>query len=170
MSGALLLFPVSLCAMAMGQTSPWEADFARQPVSSRPRLETRYVTSARTAAEVLAQTYQLRLDFGSPAGHRATAHTTDGTQFAELWLEVEAADGTVYSSRRSRDRSRINLYRRGPYCHEVHWFDVTCTTGEGKVLPVRGEIVLHCYPEKAHMQAILHAEGERQARILTAEG
>jgi len=164
-SGVLLFFPVSLCAVAMGQTSPWEADFARQPLSSRPRLETRYVTSARTAAEVLAQTYQLRLDFGSDAGHRATVHTADGGQFAELWLEVEASDGTIYSSRLSRDASRINLYRRGPYYHEVHWFDVTCTAEDGTALPARGEVVLHCYPEKTHIQAILHAEGEVSSGI-----
>lgn len=160
MSWLFLILAGSLCVLCLGQPSSWQADFARQPVAVRPRLETRYVTSARTSAEVLAQTYQLRLEFGSPAGHRATLHAADGGRSGEMWLEVRTADGTAYSSLLAKDPSRINLYRRGPYYHEVHWFDVSCVNDRGGKLPVRGEMVFHCYPEKVHAQALLHAVGE----------
>lgn len=143
--------------LAAGE-APWSADFAHQPLAARPRLEVRYADATRAVALIEAETYQLALPLRSDPPRRATVARPDGTALAELHLSAEVG-GVSYTAAAASEPSRINLYRRGPYYCDVRWFDVQLVNAAGEALPVRGEVILHCYPEKVHAQVIAHATG-----------
>jgi len=120
-----------------------ERDFSRQPLENRPVLEVRYTDGTRKAFEVLAQEYHV-------VGALRAPHELRDADTGEPWLSlsVDDEDGTVYSSRNVEAASRINLYRRGPYFCEVHWFDLQVADGQGRAAPLKGDLALYCYPDK----------------------
>lgn len=171
MNTLLLATTGLLCTAALA--ADWTADFAAQPLGKRPQLETRYLDPARTWAETRGETYVLTMRFVGESGHLATVTADPWEEPMDLWVEVETDDGGLYTSRGATAPSRINLYRRGPYYHEVHWFDVQCVSAAGEALPAKGEVVFHCYPEKLHVAVILHAVGDigpGRVRIATSPG
>ncbi len=150
-----------ICGILMtgaAMDSPWSAGFAQQPLEVRPPLEVRYVDATRTAFEVMAETYHL------VGALRAPHHLTDA-ESGSVWLSVSVKDstGNFYSTENTKEPSRINLYRRGPYYHEVRWFDVQVSDSEGNLAPLRGDLALYCYPEKILASIIWHGTDDFDA-------
>ncbi len=167
MRGGLMrvLTTVLLAAVMIDVAGAWERDFALQPIAKRPRLEVRYTDGSRTAFEIVAQTYNLVGELRKP--HRLV----DAATRAEwLSLIVEAADGTVYTSEQADPKSRINLYRRGPYFCEIHWLDVQVAAGEGRLAPLKGDLTLYCYPDKLLASLTLHGVEAFAAKAVRVEG
>ncbi len=160
---SLLLRSMLLAGAALD--SPWAAGFAQQPMPDRPALEVRYVDATRTAFEILAEDYHLEGALRAP--HLLTDATT-----GDLWLSirVEDADGNVYTTENTEEASRINLYRRGPYYHEVRWFDVQVSDAEGNLAPLRGDLALYCYPEKILASIIWHGTDDFDAAAVHIDG
>ena len=132
----------------------WQEDFKYQALPRRPALEVNYTDASRAAFQILAQTYQL-------TGQLAKPHLLSDTETGEPWLWLEIVDeaGAIYSTQFSKGKSRINLYRRGPYFCEVHWFDIGLATEDGQVAPLRGDLALFCHPEKILAEITWHATG-----------
>ena len=125
-STALLTAGLTSCSDSAGRepdAALWQEDFRYQPVAARPQLEVAYTDSSRTAFEILAEEYNLVGQLRAP---HLLQNKADGTPW--LWFEMEDASGTRYSTRNYRGETRINLYRRGPYYCEIHWFDVHLAT------------------------------------------
>jgi len=145
----------------------WSRDFAAQPVAVRPKLEARYEDATRKGFEISGETWRIRLDLQSGRGQGMREFQVAGYNLlggGGGWLEATGSDGTTYSSRLSKEASRVNLYRRGPYYVEVHWLDVSLAPKAGAALPIKGEVVFHCWPEKVHASAILHVTGDCSLR------
>ena len=164
----------ALCLLAGGvaMAADWTRDFAAQPVAARPRLEARYTDASRTAFVIEAERYRLTFDLHSKRGQGLREIMVGGRNLVGdggAWVEA-VAGGKTYSSRRSLEPSRVNLYRRGPYYTEVHWLDMALSAGPGDALPIKGEVVFHCYPEKVHLSVLLHVTGpvsaDRAALVL----
>ena len=85
-------------------------------------------------------------------------------------MELEDENGKVYSSRHFKESSRINLYRRGPYFCEVHWFDIQPTSADGEVAPLKGDLTLYCYPEKMLAEIAWHADADFDGGTLKVKG
>lgn len=142
----------------------WTEDFSHQPVSARPGLEVNYTDASRTAFQVLAQDYLV-------TGQLEKPHLlTDDQGSPWLWMEVEDEQGCIYSTKLSIDTTRINLYRRGPYFCEVHWFDMHPTSEGGMVAPLSGDLTLYCYPEKMLAEITWHATGDFKAKRMFVKG
>ncbi len=142
----------------------WADDFKNQPVSVRPALEVNYTDASRTAFQVLAEEYKV-------TGQLEKPHLlVDDKQKEWLWMELEDENGKVYSSRHFKESSRINLYRRGPYFCEVHWFDIQPTSADGEVAPLKGDLTLYCYPEKMLAEIAWHAEADFGGGTLKVKG
>ncbi len=147
--------------------SVWKNDIAHQPLSRRPRIEARYTSAARTGFEILAERYRLAVDMKSESGQKVSSLGVEGTKGLDETLGVGGisiqmidSNDTVYSSLNSREASRVNIYRRGPYYIESHWLDVQLADASGNVAPIKGEVVFYSYPEKTHVGLILHVTGQ----------
>ncbi|MCP4642794.1 MAG: hypothetical protein GY851_20270 [bacterium] len=143
----------------------WKYDFERQPLDERPRLEVRYTDGSRGAFEIVAEDYGLTGELGAP--HRLI-DTETGRPW--LWFEIDDANGTMYSSQRVKKPSRINLYRRGPYFCEVHWFDIQLADEHGNLAPLKGDLALYCYPDKILASITWHGTGAFTAGTMRALG
>ena len=154
-----------LTALAAAPDGDWQKDFARQPITARPPLEVRYESAARTAFSIEAAAYRLRGELRAP--HRLIDVAT-GREW--LRLAVEADDGRVLSAANASKPSRINLYRRGPYHCEVHWLDLRVADGDGRAAPLRGDVTLHCWPDKILVSVTWHATADFAASFLIVEG
>jgi len=143
---------------------PWAEDFKNQPVSARPALEVNYTDASRTAFQVIAEEYKVTGQLEKP--HMLM----DDVQNEWLWMELEGENGKIYSTRNYKGDSRINLYRRGPYFCEVHWFDIQPTSADGEVAPLKGDLTLYCYPEKVLAEIAWHAETDFEVGILKVKG
>jgi len=176
MARTLTMIAVILCSIAShchsaDQISPWANDIKHQLLSQRPSIEARYTDATRTALVVEAQDYKMTIDLAKPGGHRVSSFKVNtGGKFVEatadngLYLELTDADGSAYSSLNATSKSRINSYRRGPYYIEVHWLDVELSDKTGKSVPIKGEVVFYCYPEKVHVGVILHVTEDTMIR------
>ncbi len=143
----------------------WQADFKNQPVAQRPKLEVTYTDAARTAFHIQAETYHL-------IGQLVRPHLLSDSKTGVPWLWLEMVDNTgkVYSTQYSKNKSRINLYRRGPYFCEVHWLDLGLATKEGKAAPLKGDLALYGYPEKILAEVTWHGTGNFPATSLHVKG
>jgi len=121
----------------------WQEDFFYQSLANRPQLEVAYTDSSRTAFEIVAQDYHL-------TGQLQAPHLLVDKKDAQpwLWIEMEDSKGVRYSTKNNKKDTRINLYRRGPYYCEIHWFDVLLTDEANQTAPLKGDLTLFCYPEK----------------------
>ena len=130
----LLLIPAGC---GSGPDPAWMEDFKYQPVSMRPALEVNYTDSSRTAFHIIAEEYDL-------IGDLVTPHLLRDSESGDpwLWMELDDGEGNIYSTKLSGGNSRINLYRRGTYFCEVHWFDLGLATEGGRVAPLRGDLAL----------------------------
>ena len=171
----MLLMLSLITSLASAQDAgPWAADLAAQRPSKQLVLECGYTDASRQQAQVLAEEYLVTLHMGDTQRSRAVVTADDGPE-GELSLEIESG-GVVYSSLRAQQNSRINLYRRGPYYLEVHWFDVDCVSEAGDVFPAKGEVVLYCYADQLLVQTTWHCiDGSENAeagdaRIMFAAG
>jgi len=144
---------------------PWQEDFKYQPVLQRPALEVNYTDASRSAFQILAQSYQLTGQLSKP---HLLSDSRTGVPW--LWLEMQDDAGVVYSTRYAKGKSRINLYRRGPYFCEVHWLDMGLATAQGKAAPLKGDLALYCYPEKILAEITWHGTGEFYAKLFHVKG
>lgn len=158
----LLLFLLETLAH---EARAWEKDFEYQFIENRPRLEVRYTDEERTAFTIEAEEYSLTGELRAP--HRLI---DAATQKEWLWLEIEDAHGRVYSSKRNGERTRINLYRRGPYFCEVHWLDLQAGDEEGRLAPLKGDLALYCYPDKLLASVTWHGVGDFPAKTFRVQG
>ena len=146
------------------QKDQWAKDFKYQPVSMRPGLEVNYTDSSRTAFNVLAQDYRL-------VGQLQKPHLLIDDQNKEwLWMEMKNAEGKVFSTKFSNEKSRINLYRRGPYFCEIHWFDIQLAAKDSTLLPLKGDLALYAYPEKMLAEITWHATEDFDGASLNIKG
>jgi hypothetical protein len=143
----------------------WQEDFFYQSLANRPSLEVAYTDSSRTAFEIAAQEYQL-------VGQLRTPHLLVGKDDAKpwLWFEMEDANGIRYSTKNNSKDTRINLYRRGPYYCEIHWFDIQLTSENHQTAPLKGDLALFCYPEKILAEITWHGIGDFTPRIMEVYG
>jgi hypothetical protein len=150
---------------ARGGVTLWANDFELQPLENRPELEVRYTDASREAFEILARQYHV-------IGQLRRPHLLHDARSEEPWLELSATDtdGGVYSGQFSRSRSRINLYRRGPYFCEVHWLDITLANETGRTMPLKGDLALYCYPDKMLGSITWHATEAMPALELIVAG
>ncbi len=161
---ALILTGILFSQCKQEKDTRWDEDFSYQPVAERPALEVSYTDSSRTAFQILAEEYQL-------TGQLEKPHLLTGAGSREwLWMEIEDSEGTVWSTRNSPEPSRINLYRRGPYFSEIHWFDLQVATPDGTVAPLKGDLALYCYPEKMLAEVTWHGTGDFDAKELRVKG
>ncbi len=143
----------------------WHDDFRYQPVASRPALEVAYTDSSRTAFEITAQDYHLIGQLHQP---HLLINKNDEKPW--LWLEMKDVKGTQYSSRNYTGKTRINLYRRGPYYCEIHWLDVHVASEQGDIASLKGDLVLYCYPEKLLASVTWHGSGIFEPTEMTVNG
>lgn len=170
---SLLLVAASLLQYTCQEQKPykesdaelWADDFKHQPIVRRPALEVTYTDSSRTAFQILAENYQLTGQLRTP--HRLVSQK-DGMPW--LWIEIKDEKGNIYSTQNFKDESRINLYRRGPYYSEIHWFDIEPTTIDGKKAPIVADITLYCYPEKILFDVVWHGKGKFAAEKMNVKG
>ncbi|MFY0651797.1 MAG: hypothetical protein JXQ96_07170 [Cyclobacteriaceae bacterium] len=148
---AIVLISLIFSRCETKKESQWSEDFKYQPVSLRPKLEVNYTDSSRTAFNILAQEYQV-------VGQLRKPHLLLDDKGSE-WLSMEMynKNGNVFSTQLSNEKSRINLYRRGPYFCEIHWFDLQLADEEGESLPLKGDLALYSYAEKLLAEITWHA-------------
>lgn len=162
-----IILPPAACLAAF-KTS-WDQDFKYQPLSSRPRLEAKYADATRSALEVTGQNYSITINLAKPGGHKALCYLYNELMRSKpapnaISLEMVDSSGVTFTSTNSKKKSRINIYRRGPYYIEVHWLDVELADSNASPAPIRGEVVFYCYPEKVHVGAILHVTGNMSVK------
>ena len=146
------------------QNDQWAEDFNNQPIVTRPGLEVNYTDSSRTAFNIRAQDYRL-------VGQLQQPHLLSDDQGTDwLWMEMKDAEGKIYSTKRSNEKSRINLYRRGPYFCEIHWFDLQLAAEDGTTLPLKGDLALYAYPEKLLAEITWHATEDFAGATLEIKG
>lgn len=151
--------------------SAWTQDIMHQPLARRPKIEARYADATRTALDIDAENYQLAIELKSNLGQRIRSLRTNGPKGWDeiltshgIYLEITDSTGITYSSLNSKEASRINIYRRGPYYIETHWLDLQLADQTGNIAPVRGEVIFYSYPEKTHVGAVLHVTGMMEIR------
>jgi len=154
---------ISATGAAGDRSSTWNEDFRHQPPSRRPMIEARYADASRTGLVIEAQRYTISVDLRSEDGQRIRDISISGDRGATsvltgkgAYLELTDSHGTTYSSLNTKTPSRINIYRRGPYYIETHWLDIELSDSEGKVAPIKGEVVFYSYPEKTHIGVTMH--------------
>ena len=159
----LIILLASSC-LADDAASAWKKDFQYQIPANRPKIEARYTDALRNSFDIDAEKYKLLLDLKSDTGQRVRNLFIISSKGAVnilngngIYLQLTDSNDNLYSSLNSREASRINIYRRGPYYIETHWLDVSLADSQGKIVPVKGEVVFYSYPEKTHIGVILHA-------------
>lgn len=164
---ALILLGLQSCESLLHSEAMdyWEEDFKHQPIVHRPHLEVRYTDASRKAFQILAEDYQLTGNLEAP---HTLVNATDHQEW--LWVEITGEDGQQYSTKLSTEPSRINLYRRGPYYCEVHWFDMQPTSRNGKMAPLKGDLTLFCYPDKILAEINWYATEDFPAVKLNIKG
>ena len=164
----LMCFVLSLTGC---QTAPqqrvftWQEDFRYQPLASRPYLEVAYDGLKREKFAIDAQDYRLTGELLMP--HRLI-DAANGNPW--LWMEVTDAAGKLYSTQHFNKDSRINLYRRGPYYCEVHWFDLMPMADDSTSSHLVADLALFCYPEKILAQVTWHAKEDFAGARLHIKG
>jgi len=169
-AAALLVASASTC-LASEMLSVWRNDIAQQPLARRPHIEARYTDATRSALEIPAEKYRLVIDLKSGGGQKAGCLELRAPKGAAqvlgpdgIHLQMVDAEGKSYSSLNSKEASRVNIYRRGPYYIETHWLDVQLSDEAGNAAPIKGEVVFYSYPEKFHIGAILHVTGQLKVK------
>lgn len=136
----------------------WPKNFEQQNPLLRPTLESRYISSERDGFLIQASDYTITFALNQPGGHRITSIEGAGVHLMNLgFFTLKDTSGNIWSTLHASTASRVNLYRRGPYYHEVHWLDVSWQNDQGAELPVKGEIIFYCYPESFRCAIVLHS-------------
>ena len=143
----------------------WKNDFKYQELNKRPDLEVRYENGDRDAFEIVAADYHLTGNLLPPNLLYET-----NTSVPWLWFEMTDQQGKLYSTKNSKTKTRINLYRRGPYFCEIHWVDVRFSDQKGDTLPLRAEVVLYCFPEKIKSSVKLFPSANVSIKNFTVKG
>lgn len=161
---SMIVFMISLPSMVSSQTD-WKNDFKFQELNKRPNLEVRYQNGDRDAFEIVAADYHLTGDLVPP-----NLLYDSNTSAPWLWFEMTDSQGQLYSTKYTKSKSRINLYRRGPYYCEIHWVDMRFANQKGDTLPIRAEVVLYCFPERVKSSIKLFPSAQLNMKTLTAKG
>ena len=140
----------------------WQEDFRHQPLAVRPRIEVAYDGFKRDKFRIDAQDYRLIGELNAP--HRLVEER-NGNPW--LWMEVTDEQGKRYSTLSFQKESRINLYRRGAYYCEIHWFDLMPVAADNTASNLVADLALFCYPEKILAEVTWHAKEDfAGARLL----
>jgi hypothetical protein len=75
-----------------------------------------------------------------------------------IWIEVEDRNGVIYSSRNSSKKARQNTWRAGLYYYDAHLLDFQLADEKGNALPINGELILNCFSDKIHIEALFHVK------------
>ncbi len=143
----------------------WVRDIEAQRPDRRPRLEARYTSAERDGFLIDAERYSIELNLRDAQRHTMGAICAYGETLFQLGtVEILDATGTVWNSLDVETPSRVNLYLRGPYYDEVHWFDLAFTNSDGQVAPIRGEVVFYAYAESCRVGIVLHATADIRVR------
>jgi len=164
LTGIVMIIIIAFPGLVSSQAD-WKNDFKYQELKNRPDLEVRYVNTNRDAFEIVAADYQLTGDLLPPNLLYET-----NTFAPMLWFEMTDHEGKLYSTRNSKTKSRINLYRRGPYYCEIHWVDIRFADQIGDTLPMRAEVVLYCFPEKIKSSVKLFPSANANIKNFTVKG
>lgn len=146
----------------------WALDFEQQNPINRPTLESRYASSERDSFHIEASLYSITFALKQPGGHRIDSVEQYGNAVIENGcFELTDSEGGTWNTQLAETPSRVNLYRRGPYYHEIHWLDVAWQNDQGSTLPVKGEIIFYCYPEFFRCGIVLHPTEEVSLKKLS---
>ena len=149
-------------------TADWVQDFEQQNPRTRPTLESRYTSSERDSFLIEASLYSITFALDQPGGHRIHSVEKNGRGVLENgFFELTDSEGGTWNTRLARTPSRVNLYRRGPYYHEIHWLDVVWHNDLVTALPVKGEVIFYCYPEFFRCGIVLHPTEEVSLKTLS---
>lgn len=156
--GTLFALAAWMCVWTNPNLSAdWAKDFEQQNPLTRPALESRYTSSNRDGFLIEASDYSISFTLDQQGGHRITSIDRDGMRLIDNgYLTLQDTSGKIWSTLHASKASRVNLYRRGPYYHEVHWLDVAWQNAQGAVIPVKGEIIFHCYPDHFRCAIVMH--------------
>ena len=72
-----------------------------------------------------------------------------------MYILVKDKSGKIYRSDLSPVKARQNTWRAGYYYYDAHLLEFQLASPAGDTLPMEGEIVLHAYPDKIHIEAKL---------------
>jgi hypothetical protein len=123
-------------------------------------VDIHYDNRERSRFTIVASRYSVSMALDHPRvtalrlGDETAPNLLEGDGIA---FEARRRGGAVYSSERASKPARLNVWRHGPYYHEVHVLDAPLTSLGGRDLPGTMEWIFHCYPEKFHLQAIFSA-------------
>lgn len=129
------------------------------PVAAVSFVDVHFDNAERSQFTIVASGYSVTVALDHPRvtalrlGDEAAPNLLEGDGIA---LEARSRAGTVYSSAQASKPARLNIWRHGPYYHEVHVLDAPLTSRAGRDLPGKMEWIFHCYPEKFHLQAVFH--------------
>ncbi len=157
---AVLLLLLPLVAAA-GPQSPGLMGRHRAP----DFVDVCYTSDSRDELLCTSAEYELRADLTRPS-ITSLARPLGTNVLAEggIVLEIEAADGRLYSSRHAPKRARQNTWRTGFHYADAHLLDFELATEEGETAPLVAELVLNCFPDKINLQAIFHVKGAIDVR------
>jgi hypothetical protein len=91
---------------------------------------------------------------------KITSVKAGNRQIAELGYLWVKFGGKVYRTDRSDEHARLNIWRHGPYYYEIHIMNCRLVSEDGTKFPGFGEMVFYSYPEKCHVQAVIHASSD----------
>ncbi len=72
-----------------------------------------------------------------------------------IYILAEDKEGSIYTSLLSPVKARQNTWRAGYYYYDAHLLDFQLASASGDTLPLFGEIILHAYPDKLHVEVRL---------------
>jgi hypothetical protein len=131
-------------------------------VSAASFVDVHFDNAERSRFTIVASGYSVSVALDHPRvtalrlGNEAAPNLLEGDG---IGFEARSRAGTIYSSAQASKPARLNIWRHGPYYHEVHVLDTPLTSAEGRDLPGTAEWIFHCYPEKFHLQAIFRRAG-----------
>ena len=154
----LLLLPLVVVA---GPQSPGLIGRHRAP----DFVDVCYTSDSRDELLCTSAEYQLRVDLTRPS-IISVARPGGTNVLAErrIVLEIETADGRLYSSLHAPKRARQNTWRTGFHYADAHLLDFELATEDGETAPLVAELVLNCFPDKVNLQAVFHVRGAIDVR------
>jgi hypothetical protein len=136
----------------------WQNDFIAQQPEQRPHLEARYTSAKREGFLIEAEHYQIELDLSRSNRHAIRSIKNPHQEVLTSGILTITDDkGVQWNTNQVTTKSRVNLYRRGPYYNEIHWLDLEFSNNKKNTLPVKGEVVFHSYPEFCRVSILFHA-------------
>jgi len=120
-------------------------------------VDAHYEDRARTTLAIEGMNYRLTILVPQA---KLTSFEIGNKLVADLGYLWVQANGKVYRSDKSSEPARLNIWRHGPYYYEIHVLNSRLFSDDRTRFPGSGELVLYCYPDKFHFQAIIHVSND----------